>query len=216
MISGYRAAIFDMDGTLLDSMRYWRFAALEYLLAQNMPISEEVLAGVFRRGGVATVKMCYQQAGIDPDSVGIDFSKAILRYVAPHYRNDVTVKKNVRELLEKLRNDGTVCCVATATPKQYAEEALKVHRLDSYFDFVFDESDAGCAKANVQYFQRVVDRLGFAPSECVMFEDAMYSIRTAKKYGLSVVAVYDGCALDSPEAISTAADYYVKDFSELM
>lgn len=216
MISGYKAAIFDMDGTLLDSMRHWRFAALEYLLAQNIPISEEVLAGVFRRGGVATVKMCYQEAGIDPDSLGVNFGKAILEYVAPHYKKDVTVKKNARELLEKLRDEGIVCCVAKATPRQYAEAALKAQELYKYFEFVFDETDAGCTKANAQYFQRLVDRLGFTPSECVMFEDAMYSIRTAKKFGLTVIAVYDGCALDSPEAIGKVADYYIKDFGELL
>lgn len=216
MISGYKAAIFDMDGTLLDSMRQWRFAALEYLMAQHMPISEEVLSGVFRRGGVATVKMCYQQAGIDPDSLGVNFGRAILEYVAPHYEKDVTVKNNARELLEKLRAEGIVCCVATATPKQYAEAALKAHGLDRYLEFVFDETDGGCTKANCQYFQRLVDRLGFAPSECVMFEDAMYSIRTAKKSGLTVIGVYDECALDPPEAISAATDYYIKDFSEML
>lgn len=205
-----------MDGTLLDSMRFWRFGALEYAIANDLPMTEEMLVGVFKRGGVATAKMAYEAAGIDVSKLNINLGKEILKFVVPHYLKDVKPKKNVREYLEKLRREGVRCCVATATPKEYAIEALRVHGLDEYFEFVFDETDADCNKAHEQYFERVTSKLGLTAADCVMFEDALYSIRTAKRFGLRVVAVEEKCTFEGPDAVKEYADIYINDFSELL
>ena len=217
MISGYKAAIFDMDGTILDSMYYWRLSGLEYILAHKMPMTDEIVGGVFKRGAGATVRMSYELAGRDDYEIDLPYiSEKLVKYVHAHYLKEVSPKPHVIEFLEMLKNKGIRCCVATATDKKYAINALKVHGIDKYFEFVFDESDAGCNKAHAEYFEKVITRLGCTKEECVLFEDAMYSIRTAKEFGLKVVGIEDPCTVEGPEAVKALADKYIRDYSELM
>jgi len=217
MTSEFKAAIFDMDGTLLESMKYWRMAGLEYIIGHDLPYNDEILSGIFRRGAGMSVKMAYELAG--NENYKNDWpriSDKILEYVIPHYARDVKLKPNVIEYLEKLKKEGIRCCVATATQKEYAIEALKKQGIDKYFEFVFDTDDAGCSKANEQFFAKVVEKLGCDKAECAMFEDALYSIRTAKAYGMKVVGIQDACAEPDAEEIKALSDIYITDYCELL
>lgn len=216
MISKCKAAIFDMDGTLLDSMRFWRFAALEYMMSKHIPISEDALAGVFRRSARETVSIAYHDAGLTDADISPDLGKDILKLMSTRYDNDVYPKEGALEYIKKLHEQGIRCCVATATQKDHAMKVLKYFGFDKYIEFVFDTDDAGCSKANEQYFFSVAEKLGVPVTECVMYEDALYSIRTAKKVGMYVVAIEDDCAIAGREEIKQLADIYIERFSDLM
>lgn len=214
MISGFKAAIFDMDGTLLDSMKCWRLIALEHLVRHNIDVPDDALVRVFRQSAKLTIEQAYAAAGLEPDYPAISAENLVR--MGRHYREDVGLKPGVRPLLDKLHADGVRLCIATATPREYAVEALQKHDLEDYFEFVFDTNDAGCNKAHVEYFEKVAERLGLPLSECVMFEDACYSIRTARKAGLRIVAIEDYSAIDDRDEIKSLANVYVKDFTELI
>ncbi len=217
MISGYKAAIFDMDGTILDSMYYWRLSSLEYILAHKLPLNDELLSGIFKRGAGMTVKMSYELAGKSTYEKDLpEISKKLVGYVHSHYQSDVHPKPYAIAFLEKLKSEGVRCCVATATDKKYASEALKVHGMDKYFEFIFDESDAGCNKSHIRFFEKVVEKLGCDKADCVMFEDAVYSIKTAKKFGMRVVGIEDSYTVEGPEAVKSLVDQYIVDYSELL
>lgn len=206
-----------MDGTLLESMRYWRMAALNYIICNDLPINDEILSGLFKRGAGNTIKMAYELAGReDYEDDAAEISDKILEYVVAHYRGNIKPKPNVRAYLEKLKKEGVRCCVATATDKEYAVEVLKKHDMDRFFEFVFDVSDAGCSKAKKEFFDKLMDVLGSSKEDCVMFEDALYSIRTAAEYGIRVVGVEDFCAANDAEEIKRLTVKYISDYSELI
>lgn len=205
-----------MDGTLLESMRFWRCAALEYLISEDIPISENVLSGIFRRSARATVETAYIEAGIDLNSIPEDLGLRILDFVIVHYENSVFPKKGALEYVRHLHKQGIRCCVATATQKDVAERVLKKLGFDEYIEFVFDTDDAGCSKAHAQYFEKLSERLGLPLSDCIMYEDAFYSIKTAKEVGLRITAVEDACAIAYRDDIIRLADIYIKDFRELL
>ena len=216
MILKCKAAIFDMDGTLLESMRFWRFAALEYIISQNLPISENVLSGVFRRPARETVEIAYTEAGLSVNDIPSDLGEKILGFVAAHYDRSVLPKPGALEFVRRLHSQGIRCCIATATQKDVAEKILKKLGFSDYIEFVFDTDDAGCSKAHTAYFEAVSERLGIPLSDCIMYEDALYSIKTAKKSGLRIVAVEDDCAVAHRDEIKELSDMYIKDFIELL
>ena len=212
-IARARAAIFDMDGTLLDSMRFWRLVGFEYLVAHGLPLPEGNLSDLMRQPGTAMLTELFEALGseFDRDVVVAELERRMIR----RYREDVLAKPGVRDLLQALAQRGIPCAVATATPREIAAEALRRLNLDGYFRFITDGYEIGCGKHDPEFFRRVCDRLGQEPSQCWMFEDAAHAVRGAKAAGMHVCAVEDATAADRDE-ILRLSDVYVQDFTQLL
>lgn len=213
----YEAAIFDMDGTLLDSMRYWRYTTLEFLLAHQMPVRPEDLV---RMHDTSSRKLLYEIA--ERENIDIGDKKTVIAelegYMNRHYLHDVKLKENVPELLEELRKSGIRMCVATGSPRQYARNGLYRLGILDYFEFVTDnyENAEGLSKDKPEYFTLLAKRLGVAPEKCVVFEDAHYAMEAAKAAGCAIVAIEDDTARNQREDIIRIADRYIRSYSELL
>ncbi|MCQ2437415.1 MAG: HAD family phosphatase [Clostridia bacterium] len=210
----YEAAIFDMDGTLLDSMRYWRYTPLEYMLKHQLPIHPEDLV---RMETTSSRRLLVEMAS--RDGRPIDDVQAMVTelesYMDRHYMDDIKVLPNVEPLLQKLKAAGLKLCVATSTPKLSARNALTHFGLIDYFDFVADCYEYGIGKSDEQYFHIIAERLGTTTDKCIVFEDALYAMKTAKKVGCAVVAMEDSTARLQKDEIKALADRYVTDYAQL-
>lgn len=210
----FKGAIFDMDGTLLDSMRYWRLGAIEYLLAHQLPVPDEIYPTLFYKSTMRHLKQALEGMGhtFDGEAIWLE----VCARMRGHYLEDISPKPLVREYLEKLKGAGVRMCVATASPKDYACAALARHGLHGYFEFITDESGMGTTKKDEAFFHRLADRLGVPLADCVMFEDALYSIKTAKSAGMRVCAIEDESMRLDREEIVCLADRYVTGYGELL
>lgn len=211
----YDAAIFDMDGTLLDSMRYWRYTTLEYLLAHRLPVKPEDLLVM---QDTSSRKLLFEIAARDGFEIGTrkEVVTELEGYMHRHYQHDVALKNdNVRELLRRLKDSGMKLCVATAAPREYACTAFRRLEILDFFEFVTDIYEFGMEKTRPEYFDIVAKRLGTTAEKCVVFEDALYAMKSAKGAGCAVVAIEDITARNDREEIIRTADVYVKDYSEL-
>lgn len=214
----FEAAIFDMDGTLLDTMRYWRFTTLEFLLAHGLPVKNEDLV---RMLDTSSRKLLYDIAARD----GIDIGERqtviteLEDYMGRHYQYDSYPKDAfVCPFLEKLKDSGVRMCVATGSRREYARIGLERAGLLDMFEFVTDnyEADNGFTKADPEYFTHIAERLGVAPEKCVVFEDALYAMQAAQKAGCRVLAIEDQTARMQKEKIVETADWYIRSYSELL
>ena len=211
----FDAAIFDMDGTLLDTMRYWRYTSLEYLLAHQLPVRPEDLARMEWTSSRALVKEIAEREGFDMGSWQTMVDE-LEEFMNRHYLHDAKRRENVPELLERLRGMGKPMCVATGAPRQYARNGLSRLGILKYFEFVTDCYEFGMDKSQPEYFEEVARRLGTKSERCVVFEDALYAMKSAKTAGCRVVAIEDSTARLQRDEIRAIADRYILNYSELL
>ena len=211
----FDAAIFDMDGTLLDTMPYWRYTTMEYLLAHGIPVSDEVLLKMYSTSSRKLVMDYCHSLGLNPDRNEVIAEAE--GYMNRHYLYDARLKTpSVPAFLQRLKDAGVRMCVATGSPREYARNGLRRLGLLDYFDFVTDNYEGEFTKDQPGYFGALMGRLGTTADRCWVFEDALYSMESAKASGLRVCAIEEGTQARDREGILKLADVYIRDYAELM
>lgn len=196
-------AIFDMDGTLIDSMVVWQELGLEYLHAKGVEEVPDIT------GELAPLTMA-ESAAFLAERFGLEEAPALIaeelnRLMELHYENDIPLKNGVRELLAELKKAGVRMCVASATAERLVRLCLGRLGVLSCFDFVLSCESLGASKREPLIYLKAAELFGAAPGEIAVFEDAKYAVETARAAGFYVAAVYDGAAAAQWEQISRMA-----------
>ena len=211
----FDAAIFDMDGTLLDTMPYWRYTSLEFMLHHQLPVSDALLTRMYKTSSRRLVMEIAAQNGLTLDKRAV--VTEMEGYMNRHYLDDANLKcPSVPAFLEKLKGAGVRMCVATGSPREYARNGLRRLGLLDFFDFVTDNEEGPLTKDRPGYFDALLTRLGTTRERCWVFEDALYAMKSAKTSGLRVCAIEDDTQLADREDIKALADVYIRDYKELM
>ena len=214
MIPRFKAALFDMDGTLLCTMRYWRYTTLELLLAHDILPTPEELGQMFSTSSRRLCAQILERRGIHMDEV--EMVREMEGYMHRHYLHDAHAKPHVEAYLAKLRDAGIPMCVATGSPREYARDGLARLGLAQYFEFITDGYEFGMNKSDPAYFHLMARKLGVEAGEMCVFEDALYSIKAAKDAGCPVMAVQDAAQQHDWEEIMAVSDHWFADYGELL
>lgn len=205
-------AIFDMDGTLLDTMPIWEHATESYLVGKGIEVKEKLSETLFTmsmKQGAAYVKEKYGLSESIEELIA-----ATNAIVAEAYRSRAEAKPGMPEFLEKLKQQGVKMVVATSTDRIHAEAALKHTGLYDYFDRIFTCSEVGEGKAKPDIFEAAAAQLGTKRASTWVFEDALYAIKTAKKAGFRTVGLYDETSKKEQEEIQETVDIYLREITE--
>lgn len=209
-----QSAIFDMDGTLLDSMHIWNDLGPDLLRASGIepePDLRDKLRVITVREGAAYCKEAY---GL-PQTVD-EIVAQIEGRVEDFYFHQVQAKPGVQKFLSLLKMEGVWMYVATATDRRLAEAALKHAGIDRYFRGMLTCPEIGHGKNDSpEIYEMAMRRLRSTKRDTVVFEDALHAIQTAKAAGFRVAAVYDPSAEEDQAEIRRIADYYIRSFEEM-
>ena len=192
--------IFDNDGTLMESMYYWRLAGIEYMIAHRLPIPGEMtLREMFSHSSRAfSEDIARYEPGASFESVVAgDGGNAWAATIATMWW-----KNRAWAISSPLcARGGARLCVATAAPRALCSVALERLGLRPHFEFVTDSYEVGLGKSDPAYFPAVARRLGCALEECWVFEDALHAMESAKAAGMRVCAIADYTNEPQREAI---------------
>lgn len=205
-----KCCIFDFDGTLFDSMFIWDQAGELYLRGLGktpLPSTAEDLRTMSLRQAAQYFQTTYAL----PFPVE-EIMEGINRTVEAFYFHDALPKPGVTALLEQLRQAGVAMGIATATDRYQIEAALRRCGLEHYFDAIFTCSEVGHGKERPEIYRMALEHLGADRGSCVVFEDALHAVKTAKADGFPVVAVYD-VSEPRQDQLLALADCYLADFS---
>ena len=209
----FKAAIFDMDGTLLDSMYIWHHLAENYLIKNNIPIPEDLADKLVIMSINNAVKMLISDFKLDitPEAM----LQELHNVLADFYRTQADFKPGAKAFLQKLRDKNIATMVFSATPEHLLH--LTLDRLDAkqYFSCGLLSCDTvKCGKNKEEAFFKAAEYLGFAPDEIMIFEDAHYAATTAKKAGFTLGIMADKWERRTQEQREIADVYIEKSFDE--
>ncbi len=209
-----KAAIFDVDGTLLDSMGVWYDITEDYFKRHGAAITKEQ--------GDAFQEMTLEESlPIIKSMLSIsDSIEAMMeefkQLVAYEYAYKLPLKPYAAEYLKKLHSEGVKLAIATSGYLQLCEAAFKRLGIWEYFQAAALSSEVGVNKSNPDVYLLAAERLGVAPGGCMVFEDILSGINGAKRAGMRTTAVYDPTNEQFTAALKQASDHYITGWKDLL
>ena len=202
--------IFDMDGTLVDSMPAWKALGRDYLEERGFHPTQEQLAimtPMTMEEGTAYLMDTFGIKG-PPERIVRDMEEIMER----RYRTDIPLKPGAADYLAALEAKGVRMCVATATAEPLARICLERLGIARYLEFILSCETVGVGKTAPRVYLEAARRLGAAPANTAVFEDAFYAARTAKKAGFYVVGIPEATYDAHWSQLSALADETILDW----
>jgi len=205
-----KSYIFDLDGTLFDSMSVWLDIDVAFLAKRGIvapkDYADNISAMAFSEAAAYTIERFNL-----PDSAE-SLMQEWHEMAAFAYGNTVQMKPYAKEYLAELRKRSAKLAIATSAVPELYEPALRKHEIYDWFDVICDANEIGYGKSRPDIFLLAAKKLGVLPEDCVVFEDISAAVKAAKSIGMTVYGVYDKSS--DWEQIKQVADGVILDFRD--
>ena len=214
MLKGKKAVLFDLDGTLVDSMWVWSEVDIRYLGEMGLSVPADLQEEIEGMGFTEVAEYFKKRFQISQDIEQIKETWNILAMDA--YQNQVKLKPGIRSFLTYLKSQNIRTAVASSNSWDLIEAVLKSHRIDRYFDCIVTSCEVQRGKPAPDVYLEAAGRLGVKPENCLVFEDIVAGIQSGKAAGMTTCAVEDAYSLAQREEKRRRADYYIESYDEVI
>ena len=209
-LNSIKGAIFDMDGTLIDSLGfwdvYWKKIGERFLGDVNFKPKQEDNLAVRTVTIENAAKIIHERYNVAKSALELlEFTENLLEW---WYLNAVKAKDGVKELLEFLYNGGVKMCIASASPGTLVAKTLEMCGISKYFERMVSCAEVGKGKDEPDVFIKALEYLGTPLDSTFVFEDSVTAILTAHNYGFKTIGIYDDNSFNQ-DKIKSVVDIYL-------
>ena len=215
MLEEIKGVIFDMDGTLIDSMWVWEEVDVDYVKRYQLVEPEgfyEAIEGMRFTDVAKYYKKTFPQIRDSVEQIKADWMEMGYRL----YRDEVELKSGVKEFLEELKKRGIKIGIATSNDRDMTEMVLEARGILQEFDAICTSDEVKIGKPAPDVYLKAAEDLGVDPKDCLIFEDVPAGLMAGKSAGMKTCAVADKVSEDQIEKKRALADYFIQDYFEVL
>lgn len=209
------ALIFDLDGTLVDSMWIWVSVDQEYLEKYHLTEPEDFYANMEGKSYVEVAKY-YQEVFPELPLSVEEIMEEWTEMAHEKYMTQVPLKKGAKEFLKEVKKRGILTGIASSNSKEMIVDTLRALGVEDLFDSIRSACEVKAGKPSPDVYLLVAEDLNVAPEHCLVFEDVPMGILAGKNAGMRVCAIDDEFSKSQIEKKKELADYYIRDYEELL
>lgn len=205
--------IFDLDGTLVNSMNSWEDVSKKFLKKYEKEYDKDFFYSLLAHSmeeGAKLIKERYELE-ISPQTIQDEISKELVYY----YKNHIKLKEHVLKKLEQIHKKGHKLYIATASNYNIATMVLENNNCLKYFEFIESCFENGFSKSDIAFFENLLKKIDADKKDILYFDDSIIALETAKKAGLFVIGVKDKTNIFQTKKIKAIANDYIEDFSQI-
>ena len=216
LINSCTTLIFDLDGTILDSMKVWGEVDEIFLSKRSLKVTPEYVEGIKCRSIYQGALFTIELFGLDetPEAVVEEWENL----VADKYSNEILLKEGVKDFLFYAKSKGLKICLATASSRKNSANALRNNGVLELFDHLLtlDDFEGEINKHNPDIFLKAMNLTGETDtSKCIVFEDVLGAIEGANKAGFKTVIVFDELSQKAYDEATHIADFEIKNWKNV-
>lgn len=205
-----KAIIFDLDGTLVDSMWIWKQIDIDFLEKRSIVLPEDLQKEIEGKSFTETAQYFIKRFELLEciEEIQSEWNEMARRF----YAERIPLKEGVKQFLMNAKLHGIKMGIGTSNSRELLLEVIKAHQIEDFFGTIRTSCEVDRGKPFPDIFLKVAEDLGVLPSECLVFEDTHAGVLAAKNAGMKVVAIYDELSEPYTDVIKDSADYYIDNF----
>ena len=210
----FEAIIFDLDGTLIDSMWIWKQIDIDFLEKRGILLPDDLQKDIEGKSFTETARYFIERFSLNEslESIQNEWNEMAKQF----YKTHIKLKDKVLPIIEYANANDIKLGIGTSNSKELLNEVITAHGIHHYFESLRTSCEVDKGKPSPDIFLKVAEDLGVHPDKCLVFEDTHAGVLAAKRAGMHVIAVYDELSAPYQDAIKADADAFIYSFSEIV